>query len=326
MKFLYPYVLLLIPLFAAALALKYKFYARPFINFSYFNLFSARKTYKHYAHILATILSCAGFVLCVAALARPQSASRAEIVRMSGIDIMLVFDTSGSMEAIEPQSGISRMEYAKQTARDFVLRRENDRIGITVFSSVAFTQAPLTLDKNALISFINSIDTKITQVDGTAIGNAIATAVNRLIKTESKSQIIILLTDGINNTGEIDPESAALLARNFNIKIYAVGIGGADDYMEIADPLYGRRRVKYEEINFNDTHLKEITALTGGMFFHARGISDLAAVFKTIDELEKNEVDYARILNYNEEYLNYLLWAFWLLFAGSTINAILKRF
>ena len=325
MIFLYPYVLILIPVFLAGMVIKHKFYAKPVINFSYFDFFSAKKTYKHYAYISANILFCAGFILCAIALARPQSASRAEIIRMSGIDIMLVFDTSGSMEAIEPQSETSRMEYAKKAAADFVLRRANDRIGIVVFSSVAFTQVPPTLDKDALITFINSIDTKITQADGTAIGNAIAAAVNRLVKTESKSRVIILLTDGINNTGEISPESAARLAKEFNIKIYAAGIGTADDYLEVSDPVFGKQRIKHEEINFNDTHLKEITELTGGMFFYARGISDLAAAFKTIDELEKNEIDYKQMVNFDDDFFNYLLWAFWLLFAGSMISIILKR-
>jgi Ca-activated chloride channel family protein len=326
MMFLYPYLLLLIPLFLAGLYLKHRFYAKPSLNFSFFDFLNTKKTYKHYLRIGAYVLIVVGFILCIIALARPQSVSKFETFKSSGIDIMLVFDTSGSMEAIDPVSKISRMEYAKQVAKDFVLKRQNDRIGIVVFSSVAFTQAPLTMDKNALARFIDLINTKITRADGTAIGTAIATAVNRLSKTPSKSQIIILLTDGINNSGEIDPVSAAKLAADLHIKIYAVGIGGSDDYMNITGPDGITRRAKSEDINFNDTPLKEISALTGGEYFWARNAKDLTAAFKTIDTLEKSEIDYTRTVNHNEEYLKFLIWAFWLIFSGSVISAYLKRF
>ena len=161
------------------------------LKFSSISFFNNKKGLRTKFLILPDIIILAGIILLILALARPQSSSKYETFQASGIDIMLVMDTSTSMEAIDPSDNLSRIENSKQRAIEFVLKRPSDRIGIVVFSGVAFTQCPLTLDKDALVNFINSINTKITKVDGTAIGNAIATAVNRLSKIESKSKIII---------------------------------------------------------------------------------------------------------------------------------------
>ncbi|MCL2389288.1 MAG: VWA domain-containing protein, partial [Elusimicrobia bacterium] len=284
-----------------------------------------KKTYKHYLSIISSFLLCAGVVLCITALARPQSMRGLQTATASGVDIMLVIDTSGSMMAIDPHSNLTRMDYANRAAKDFVRRRPNDRIGIVVFSGVAITQVPLTLDTNALVSFIDLIDIRITRSHGTAIGSAIATAAARLAQTESDSRVMILLTDGVNNTGEIDPISAAYLARDVGIKIYAIGVGSPNDLIEVTDPFFGRRRIRADD-SFDSTQLIQIADITGGVYFHASNARELERALAEIDELERSEFEYTQNFNFNEEYLKFLLWAFWLLFAGAAINVFLKRF
>ena len=213
MRFLYVYLLALIPIIFIIFFLKEKYYKKTVVKFSSVSYFNNKKSLRVRLLWLPSLFFLLGLSLCVAALARPQSSSKYETFFAEGIDIMLVMDTSTSMQAIDPSVNISRIDSAKQQAKNFILKRVNDRIGIVVFSSIAFTQCPLTLDKDALINFVNSIDTDITKADGTAIGSAFATAVNRLSKIEAKSKVIILLTDGNNNSGEIDPLVAAQLAK-----------------------------------------------------------------------------------------------------------------
>ncbi|MFA7074848.1 MAG: VWA domain-containing protein, partial [Endomicrobiaceae bacterium] len=240
--------------------------------------------------------------------------------------IMLVVDTSTSMEAIDPSVNLSRIENAKNRAKEFILKRINDRIGIVVFSGIAFTQCPLTLDKDALINFVDSINTKITKVDGTAIGNSIATAVNRLSKTDGKSKIIILLTDGNNNMGEIDPLAASNLAKDNKIKIYTVGIGSQNDYYEVEDMFFGKRRVKPQGTDLDETLLKEIAVKTGGEYFYAQTSKALSDAFLSIDKLEKTTVQFTKSVNYNEQYLKFLIPAFWILLFGFLLKiTIFKR-
>ena len=326
MRFLYVYLLSLIPIILILFFLKGKYYKKSSLKFSSIFLFNNQRGLRIKFLILPKILILLGIILAILALARPQSSSKYEIFQANGIDIMLVIDTSTSMEAIDPSVNLSRIENAKARAKEFILKRISDRIGIVVFSGIAFTQCPLTLDKDALINFVDYINTKITKVDGTAIGNALATAVNRLSKIDSKSKIIILLTDGNNNMGEIDPLVASQLAKDNNIKIYTVGIGSQDDYYEVEDMFFGKRQVKAQGMDLDENLLKEIAAKTDGEYFYAQTSKELSEAFVSIDKLEKTTVEYTKSVNYNEQYMKFLIPAFWILVLGFILKlTVFKR-
>jgi Ca-activated chloride channel family protein len=325
MRFLYIYLLSLIPIILAGIFLKEKYYKKISMKFSstaYFNNLSGMRVKLLFIPQLFMVI---GLCLAIFALARPQSSSKYETFFAEGIDIMLVMDTSTSMNAIDPTVNVSRIDSEKQRAKEFVLKRINDRIGIVVFSSIAFTQCPLTLDKDALVNFIDTINTSITKADGTAIGSAIATAVNRLSKIEGKSKILVLLTDGNNNTGEIDPMVASQLAKDNKIKIYTVGIGSSDDFYEVQDMFFGTRKVKAPD-DLNEGLLMEIAKKTDGEYFQAKTSRDLADAFSSIDKLEKTKAEYTKSVNYNEQYLKFLIPAFWFLIIGFILkHTIFKR-
>lgn len=326
MRFLYVYLLLLIPIILILYFLKEKYYKKSSLKFSSTSLFNNQRGLRTKFLVLPKILILLGIILAILALARPQSSSKYETFQANGIDIMLVIDTSTSMEAIDPSVNLSRIENAKARAKEFILKRVSDRIGIVVFSGIAFTQCPLTLDKDALINFVDYINTKITKVDGTAIGNALATAVNRLSKIDSKSKIIILLTDGNNNMGEIDPLVASQLAKDNNIKIYTVGIGSQDDYYEVEDMFFGKRQVKAQGMDLDENLLKGIAAKTDGEYFYAQTSKALSDAFVSIDKLEKTTVEYTKSVNYNEQYMKFLIPAFWILVIGFILKlTIFKR-
>lgn len=325
MRFLYPYLLLIIPFIIAGIFFKEKYGKKVYVKFSSTAYFNNFKSSRVKLLIIPQILIITGICLAVFALARPQSSSRYENFFAEGIDIMLVIDTSTSMNAIDPTVNLSRIESAKKRAKEFIMKRSNDRIAIAVFSSIAFTQCPLTLDKDALLNFVDMINTEITKADGTAIGSAIATAVNRLSKIRAKSKVIILLTDGNNNTGEIDPLAAAQLARENNVKIYTVGIGSSSDFYEVQDMFFGTRKIKAPD-DLNEGLLMEIAKKTDGEYFQAKTSKDLAEAFSSIDKLEKTKEEYTKSVNYNEQYLKFLIPAFWFLLAGFILQiTVFKR-
>ncbi len=325
MRFLYVYLLSLIPIILILYFLKEKFYPKTFLNFSALSFFGEKTGRRTKFLRVPDILILVGICLVIVALARPQSSSRYETFNAEGIDIMLVMDTSTSMEAVDPTVNVSRIQNAKDRAKEFILKRVNDRMGIVVFSSIAFTQCPLTLDKDALINFIDLINTSITKADGTAIGSALATAVNRLSKVESKSKVIVLLTDGANNAGEIAPVTAAQLARDNKIKVYTVGIGSNEDYYEVEDMFFGKRKVPAQG-NFDEGLLMEISKITDGEYFAARTSKDLYQAFSSIDKLEKTTVEHTKSVNYNEQFMKFLIPGFWILVLGFLLKiTILKR-
>ncbi|GAG47459.1 unnamed protein product, partial [marine sediment metagenome] len=195
------------------------------------------------AKVLIFILRTIAIVLIIFALARPQSGSREEEVITEGIDIILAMDVSTSMRA-EDFKPKNRLQAAKVVAGEFIKGRMNDRIGMVVFAGNSFTQCPLTLDYSILLSFLDEIETGMIE-DGTAIGMAIGTCVNRLKDSKSESKVVILLTDGRNNRGELDPVTASHVAKTFDIKIYTVGAGKKGEALyPIDDPLFGRRYVR----------------------------------------------------------------------------------
>jgi Ca-activated chloride channel family protein len=236
--------------------------------------------------------------LLVIALARPQKGAAGEEIVAEGVDIMLVIDVSSSMLAEDFRPN-NRLHVAKEVVADFIQRRDNDRLGMVVFARHALTKTPLTLDHDILLTQLEDVAIGIVP-DGTAIGNAIASGVNRIKESDAKSKLMILLTDGENTAGEIDPLTAARLAKTFGIKIYTVGVGrgGLVPY-PFRDPLYG---VVYQnvEIPIDEETLTKIADATGARFFRARDAQSLKAVYEEIDTLERTEIEQVQYVRYTE--------------------------
>lgn len=269
---------------------------------------SRLKALRHVVFALRII----ALVLLILALARPVLENQKQIVYSEGIDIILAMDLSGSMlaEDFEPKN---RMEAAKEVAQDFVRKRVSDRIGLVVFAGKSFTQCPLTLDYPLLLSMLGTLRAGSLQEDGTAIGMAIATSVNRLRSSTAKSRIIVLLTDGQNNAGEIEPVTAAELAQALGIKIYTVGAGtqGYANY-PIIDPIFGKRYIR-QKVDVDEVTLKRIADITGGKYFRATDYESLKRIYEEIDSLEKTKIETEIYTEYKEEFLTFLLPALFLL-------------
>ena len=252
------------------------------------------------------------FILLIAALARPSSVSSDREYQTRGVDIVIALDLSGSMlaEDFQPEN---RVFVAKQEAIKFIKGRENDRIGLVVFAKKAFTQCPLTLDYRILIELLSEIRVGMI-ADGTAIGMGIATAVNRLRDSNAKSKVIILITDGENNAGNIDPVTAAELAKSFGIKVYTIGVGrGGLVPFPVDDPLFGKRYVQ-ANVDIDETTLKRIADITGALFFRARDTAGLSEIYERINKLEKSEVKVKEYKSFNELFPIFLFPAILLLF------------
>ena len=262
--------------------------------------------------------------LILVALARPQSTNE-QVERWSeGIDIMLVIDISESMniEDFKP----NRLEAAKEVARNFVAGRFQDRIGLVVFSGDAFSRSPLTTDYDLLNNYIDDISFDLIESRGTAIGSSIAVATNRLRESESKSKVMILLSDGDNTAGNIDPITAAKLAHAYDIKIYTIGIG-RDGKVPFKTDFFGNPR--YVENTLDETNLREIAKIGKGKFYRVSDKEALEAVFGEIDRLEKAEIKETRYKDTTDYYLIYLKWAmvlllFWLLTKSTFITSALS--
>jgi len=241
------------------------------------------------------------------ALARPQLGYAWEEATTEGIDIQIALDISGSMGAEDFQPK-NRLEVAKRVARDFVARRPADRIGLTVFGGTALTRAPLTSDRRMLDELLASIELNDVP-DGTAIGVALANAAARLKASTAKSKVIVLVTDGVNNSGEIDPLSAAALAQGLGIKVYTVGVGSAGDApvpvpVQVRDPATGRvvTRTVPMHVEVDEDLLRSISKRTGGTFYRATDPKALAGVFAEIDRLEKTPLKVKRYIRYQERF------------------------
>ncbi|MFH1038749.1 MAG: VWA domain-containing protein [PVC group bacterium] len=250
------------------------------------------------------VLRCLAIICLVVALARPQKGIQETRITTEGIDIMLTVDTSTSMLAEDftwDGKRHNRLDVAKQVITNFIREREGDRIGLVVFASLAYTQCPLTVDYGVLLELLDK--TRIGMVeDGTAIGGAIATSLNRLRESEAKSKIIILLTDGENNTGKIDPQTAAQMAGTLEIKIYTVGIGSNEPvpYPVGRDPRTGQFVFRAVVIPLNDASLQEIARTTGAEYFRASNTRTLEKIFSIIDEMEKTTGEEVVYTEYNE--------------------------
>lgn len=247
-------------------------------------------------HVLFALRTLALASLIVA-FARPQSGFSGETILTEGIDIVLALDLSSSMlaEDLTP----TRVEAVKQVAASFVQGRQNDRIGLVVFAGQAFTQAPLTLDYNVMLSLLSELEVGMIE-DGTAIGMGLATAVKRLQESDAESKVVILLTDGRNNRGEIDPVTAAQMAQALDIKVYAIGAGTRGEApITIDDPAYGRRRMRMR-VDVDEPTLQAVAEQTGGRYFRATDTRSLEAIYSEIDELETTEIEVEHYTQYGE--------------------------
>jgi len=246
------------------------------------------------------------FTSLVFALARPQNALKEQKVNTEGIDIVIATDVSGSMLARDFQP--DRLEASKNTAVEFIANRENDRIGLVVFAGESFTQCPITSDHEVLKKLTSEIKSGII-ADGTAIGMGLATAVNRLRDSEAKSKVIVLLTDGVNNQGFIDPLTAAQTAEEFEIKVYTIGVGKTGTAPYPARDLFGRTVLQNVEVQIDEELLKQIAKQTGGKYFRATNNRSLQNIYKEIDKLEKTEVEVTTIKRYKEQFHPFALFA-----------------
>lgn len=239
-------------------------------------------------------------LLIIFALARPQKIEAEREFETKGIDIVISLDISGSMLA-EDFKPINRLAVAKEEAKKFIKSRQNDKIGLVVFARKGYTQCPLTLDYQVLQKLIDDVEIGLIK-DGTAIGLGIGTAVNRLRDSKAKSKIIILLTDGENNAGNLDPITAAELARSFGIKIYSICIGkGGLVPFPIEDPIFGKRYVQ-AEVKIDTQVLKRISDITDGVFFQAGDPKALEEAYQRINQLETSEVKVKEYTSYEELY------------------------
>jgi Ca-activated chloride channel family protein len=263
---------------------------------------------------LPKYLNIAALVLLIIALARPQTELSEESVYAEGIDICVVLDVSGSMFAKDFDP--NRLEAAKMITREFVTGRTNDRIGLVVFAKDAYTQCPLTVDHAAVITLLDEIQGGFLE-DGTAIGNALASGVNRLRDSESKSKVIILLTDGVNNAGEIDPNSAAEIAKEFGVRVYTVGVGTMGEAPYDIPDAFGTRRVMVP-VEIDEPLLQKISAGTGGKYFRATDNQKLESIYKEIDRLERTRIEVSSFKRKSEKYL-------WFVSAGLVL-LLLSRF
>lgn len=306
-KFANPYMLFLLVIpFGFLILFHIKSFLRPAaMVFSDLTLFPKQKpTWRYYLHRLKPWIITAAMVLAIVASARPQTSFGHRKVFSEGIDIMLILDTSGSMRA-EDFRPYNRLAVAKEVIKKFIAGRQGDRIGLVVFSRQAFTQCPLTVDYNLLTQFLGMVDFGMVE-DGTAIGLALATAANRLVESPSKSKVMILLTDGANNAGEIDPITAAKAISALGIKVYTIGAGreGMVD-MPVVDPIFGKRYVKIQS-DIDEKLLQNVADITGGQFFRARDEKALDRIYEQISQLEKSKVEIKEYYEYEEHYAGFL--------------------
>jgi len=258
----------------------------------------ASRTNRQRLRFILIFLRLSAIALFIVAFARPRSGTEYQEVKSEGIDIMLALDVSSSMQA-EDFKPNNRLYVAKEEIKNFIEKRVNDRIGLVVFARYSFTQCPLTTDYGVLLNFVDQVDFGMVD-DGTAIGMALANSVNRLRESQSESKIIVLLTDGDNNAGEIDPITAANLAEAFDIKIYTIGAGKSGNAMyPYQDPIFGKRYV-YQPTKIDEETLKEIAKRTDGKYFRAKSGEELEEIYELIDDLEKTEIEVASHIQYVE--------------------------
>ena len=283
----------------------------------------APRTVRYYLRHLPFALRAAAFALLVVALARPQDVEQNVRTNTEGIDIMLAIDVSGSMLARDFKP--DRITAAKEVAGSFIADRYGDRIGLVAFAGEAFTQSPLTTDQSTLQTLLARIRSGLIE-DGTAIGNGLATAINRLRESDAKSKVIILLTDGVNNQGQIAPMTAAEIAKAQGIRVYTIGVGTEGMAPYPAIDMFGNLTFVNQKVEIDEKVLKAISDMTGGRYFRATDKEKLKAVYDEINQLEKSKIEVMEHISYHELFLTWALAALGLLFTEFLLsNLVLKR-
>lgn len=272
---------------------------------------------KVYMRHLPFVLRVISIGLIILVIARPQSVNSWEESESQGIDIVLALDVSGSMLSQDLQP--DRLQAAKKVASEFVTDRRNDNIGLVVFAGESFTQCPLTTDHTVLLNLLNEIEFGLID-DGTAIGLGLATSVNRLKDSESQSRVVILLTDGTNNRGQIAPLTAAEMARSYGIRVYTVGVGTKGMAPTPVQTPFGVR-MQNMAVDIDEKTLTEIAAMTGGQYFRAQDTEGLRQVYEEIDEMEKYLISVQNVTQRQEKFLMFALAAMALIL----LELILRR-
>lgn len=314
MRWLHPeflYLFLLLPVAVFWYWLRYR-KRYPTFRLSSLQAVRAGGSWRGRLQLLLPMLRIFAFAALIMAVARPQEPLQEEKVKGEGIDIVLSMDLSSSMLAMDFKP--NRLEVAKRVASEFVDKRTFDRVGIVVFAGEAFTQCPLTTDHRIVKEFLSRLECGSLE-DGTAIGMGLATAVNRLKDTKAKSKVIILLTDGVNNTGYQSPQLAAKIAKEFSIKIYTIGIGASG---EAQTPVSRRSDGTYifgmARVEMDEPLMREIAQLTGGQYYRATTEQELEQIYAQIDQLEKSEIEITSYKRYGELFRWFVLCAVVLVF------------
>ena len=293
------FLLLIIPILIALYVWKYrKLY--PTIQISSFDF--AKKSKTSFKEILVHVLfglEMVALALLIVALARPQSSEKNSTTNVEGIDIVMTMDVSGSMLAEDFKP--NRLEAAKKVGAKFVDGRPNDRIGLVVFASESYTQCPMTTDHKVLNQLMSEIKTGIIE-DGTAIGDGLSIAISRLKDSDAISKVIILLTDGVNNTGSIDPISAAEIAKMFGLRVYTIGVGTNGTAPYPVQDFFGNKRYQQVEVNIDEDMLKQIANMTGAQYFRATDNSSLDKIYNEIDKMEKSRIEVYEFERKTEEF------------------------
>lgn len=307
MTFAHPYylllLLLLIPIVAYYILRQHTLTAE--IRFSSLQAFgNAKKTYKHYLRHVPFVLHLLALTALIFALARPQKNDSWSNKTTEGIDIVMAVDISSSMlaEDLKP----NRLDAAKQVASRFVMQRPNDNVGLVVFAGESFTQCPLTMNHAELVNLLKGVKCGMIE-DGTAIGTGLATAVNRIKDSKAKSKVVILLTDGSNNRGQIAPVTAGEIAKSFGVRVYTIGVGSRGTAPYPFQTPYG---IQYQdvEVDIDENTLQQIAQITGGSYFRATDTASLGRIYQEIDQLEKTKIqvnEYSK----KEELYHWFVWA-----------------
>jgi Ca-activated chloride channel family protein len=316
----YLYLLLILPL------LGYWYWKRAWRQSSHIRYSDIRlikrigQTRKQRTRHVLFILRMLFLALIIFSFARPQSSSKMRETSTEGVDIILALDVSSSMlaEDFKPKN---RLVASCKVAEEFIWGRQNDRIGLVIFAGESFTQCPLTLDYGVLLTILQETEVADKEWDGTAIGMGVVNAVNRLRDSKAKSKVIILLTDGVNNKGQVDPVTAANIAASFGIKIYTIGVGTQGTAMyPIDDPLLGRQYVP-QQVEIDEELLRKIAGITKGQYFRATSTEKLSEIYQEIGEMEQTKIEVTEFTRY-DEYFKFFLSAGLFLFV---LELVLKN-
>ena len=299
------------------------------VQFSHLSGFlKVHRGYRSRLAWLPTGMKVLGIMLAIVALARPQKADTKIKRNVEGIDIMIVFDISDSM-LIEDMDPVNRIESAKDTMTKFIKQRVSDRIGLIVFAGESYTRVPMTLDYPMLLKNLSEVETARNMKMGTAIGVGLANGIARIKDSTAKSRIIILMTDGENNTGVIDPDTAIEMAKGYQIKIYSIGLGrdGESQLPVMTEDVFGRKVKRYRPIHsdVNAELLEKMAKETGGKMWRATNGDALRSVFKEINSLEKTNIETSQFTRYAELFPPWLKWGVVLYFFAVFLGATLLR-